>query len=86
MRLSLKKAAMFNLKRSNSKDAELEAVISRAIRSIASDVPISAEAGHVILSGRVSDFAAKRKIDPLVQSVAGVNNLTNGMQIIPVVD
>jgi hypothetical protein len=73
---------MFNLERSNSKDAELEAVIGLAIRSLASDIHISAEAGHVILSGRVADFAAKRQIDSLVQSVAGVNNLTNGMQIV----
>jgi len=74
---------MFNLGRSNSKDTQLEDAVSLAIRALATDVHISAEAGHVILSGRVGNFAAKREIDSIVQSVAGVKNLSNGMSVAP---
>ena len=77
---------MFNLGASNPKDVELEATVSLAIHDLATNVHVSAEEGHVILSGRVGDFAAKREIDNIVQGVAGVKNLSNGMQITPIVD
>ncbi len=77
---------MLNFNQSNSKDAELGSAISRMISGMASGLHVSAEAGHVTISGMVDDFGTKRDISAAVQGMGGVKTLSNCIRVTPIGD
>ncbi len=71
---------------SDPKDVELEAAISREVRSLGMGIHVSVKAGHVTLSGAVDDFETKRGILEVVRGVAGGHPITNNVRVARVAD
>ncbi len=76
----------FNNNISDPKDVELEATISRAVRSLGGGIHVTVHGGHVSLSGVVDDFETKRDISTLVHGMGGVRNITNNIRVARVAD
>ncbi len=79
-------ADSFNNNLSDPKDVELEAAISRAVRSMGIGIHVSARGGHVTLSGVVDDFETKRGISSMVHGVGGVREIVNNIRVARVAD
>ncbi len=77
---------MTNPYASDPKDVELEAAISRAVRSMGVGIHVSVHGGHVTVSGMADDFATKRDILSTVRSLPGVHEVTNNIRVVPVAD
>jgi len=71
---------------SDPKDVELEASISRIVRSMGVGIHVSVKGGHVTISGVVDDFATKREILNAVRDVAGGHEVTNYVKVARVAD
>jgi hypothetical protein len=79
-------ADSYNNNLSDPKDVELEAAISRAVRSMGIGIHVSARSGHVTLSGVVDDFETKRSISSVVHGVGGVHEIVNNIRVARVAD
>lgn len=73
---------MENQKVSDPKDVELEATISRSIRSMGNGIHVSVHGGHVSLSGMVDDYSTKRGIMSMVRGYSGVHEVTNNIRVV----
>jgi osmotically-inducible protein OsmY len=72
---------MDNRNLSDPKDVELEATISRAIRTRGSGIHVSVKGGAISLTGSVEDFGTKREIESLVRGVAGHYPIHNSIRV-----
>lgn len=79
-------ANQFNNNISNPKDVELEATITRAIRSMGEHIHVSVSGGHVTLSGTADDYSTKRDIVGFIRNVSGVHEVTNNIRVAPIAD
>ena len=66
---------------SNPKEVELEALIVSRIRQMGEHMHAQIKDGVVHLSGNVNEFEAKREIMTLVQSIAGVHEVSNNIRV-----
>lgn len=73
---------MENQKVSDPKDVELEATISRSIRSMGNGIHVSVHGGHASLSGMVDDYDTKRSIMSTVRGFSGVHEVTNNIRVV----
>ena len=71
---------------SNPKEVELEALIVSRIRQMGEHMHAQIKDGVVHLSGTVNEFEAKREIMTLVQSIAGVHEVSNNIRVARVSD
>ena len=76
----------YNNNISDPKDVELEATISRAVRSMGNGIHVTARGGHVTLSGVVDDFETKRGISSMVHGLGGVHDVVNNIRVARVSD
>jgi osmotically-inducible protein OsmY len=85
--LTPKEARMLGLQQESSvdnKDVELEASITRKVRSMGGDhIHITVKSGKVTLSGLADDYETKRSIVHAVESTPGVFKLTNNVKVVP---
>jgi osmotically-inducible protein OsmY len=85
--LTSKEARMLGLQQQNSvdtKDVELEASITRKVRSMGGDhIHVSVKMGKVTLSGLADDYETKRSIVHSVESTPGVFKLINNVRVVP---
>ena len=71
---------------SDPKDVELEAAISRAVRSMGIGIHVSVRGGHVSLGGVVDDFETKRDVSSVVHSAAAGHPVINNIRVARVAD
>ena len=67
--------------KSDPKDVELEALITRHIREMGSHIHVQARAGVVSLSGSANEFETKRAITTMVHEIAGVIKVVNNIRV-----
>jgi len=72
--------------KSNPKDVELEAVISRAIRERGSGIHVSVKGNHITVSGMADDFETKREIVEVVKDFSGGREVTSNIRVVPMAD
>ena len=72
---------MENRNLSDPKDVELEAAITRAIRTRGSGIHVSVKNGAISLTGSVEDFSTKRDIESAVRGVAGGYPIHNMIRV-----
>jgi hypothetical protein len=77
---------MNNRNLSDSKDVEMEAAVSRAIRNLGVGIHVTFHGGTISLSGAVDDFATKRDIEGVVRDVAGGHPIRNMIKVARVAD
>jgi len=71
---------------SDPKDVELEAAVSRAVRSLGLGLHVGVRGGHITLSGIVDDYETKRDLLAVVRGVAGGHAITNNVRVARVAD
>lgn len=72
--------------KSDPKDVELEALITRHIREMGSHIHVQAKSGVVSLSGTANEFESKRDITTMVHEIAGVLEVINNIRVARVSD
>ena len=71
---------------SDSNDVELEGVISRQIGKMGTHLHVQVTNGIVTVNGSAEDFEEKRRIDSVVKSLAGKNQVINKIHVISTED
>jgi osmotically-inducible protein OsmY len=66
---------------SDPKDVEMEALLSRKLRSRGNNIRVVVDAEHVSLFGSVDDFETKRIINMEAQGVAGFRKLNSFIRV-----
>lgn len=67
---------------SDSNDVELEGSISRQISKMGTHIHVQVTNGIVTVNGSAEDFEEKRRIDAVVKSLAGKNQVINKIRVI----
>ena len=67
---------------SDSNDVELEGVISRQIGDMGTHLHVQVTNGIVTINGSAEDFEEKRRIDSVVKSLAGKQQVINKVRVI----
>jgi osmotically-inducible protein OsmY len=67
---------------SDPSDVELEGVISRQIGEMGTHLHVQVTNGVVTVNGSAEDFQEKRRIDSVVKSLAGKNQVINKIRVI----
>lgn len=75
---------MANKWKTDSRDVELESLVSRRIRDLAANIHVTAKGGHIILSGTADDFETKRDIVEAVREIGGVREVSSQIRVIPI--
>jgi len=63
-------------------DVELEGVISRQISQMGTHLHVQVANGIVTINGSAEDFEEKRRIDSVVKSLAGKQQVINKVRVI----
>ncbi len=67
---------------SDPNDVELEGSISRQIGKMGTHLHVQVTNGIVTVNGSAEDFEEKRRIDTVVKSLAGKNQVINKIRVI----
>jgi osmotically-inducible protein OsmY len=73
---------MINSTDSDPKDVELESVVSREIGGMGTHLHVKAANGIVTITGSAEDFEEKRRIDSVVRSLTGQQQVINKIRVI----